>query len=177
MDYWLGFIYFNSGNLINCFKLWKKYLENADRAFDSSLKKVEKIRTFLKQYEILINSISDFKKNLQFVKKYTINKSNNSRKDSNYISSRNSQNSSIDLQNFSNGKSKNLRSSRLNKKNNDTLLINKIFLDGNNSSGNKLNYYTDLLQNIKNIEPNLKQNKLFIYDYYKAVSIFYVESK
>jgi len=116
------------------------------------------------------------------VKKYTINKSHNhtyinSRKDSNCISSKNSKEFSIDINNLSNLKSKNLRSSKLYKQNNDSKLINKIFLDGNNTNGNKLNYYMDLLENIKNIEPNLKQNKLFMYDYYKAVSIFYVESK
>ena len=180
VDYWLGFVYFNSGHFINSFKLWKKYLENADRAFDSSLKKVEKIRAFLKQYEILVNSISDFKKNLQFVKKYTINKSYNGRKNSNCISSRNSkeynERSSIDINSLSNGKSKNLRSSQFYKKNNDTSIKNKIFLDNNDTSGNKLNYYIDTLQNIREIEPNLKNNKCQIYEYYKAVSIFYVES-
>jgi hypothetical protein len=180
-----------------------------DRAFDSSLKKIEKIRIFLKQYEILINSISDFKKNLLFVKKYTIKKSNNfeyqnQRKDSNCISSRNSGESVIEISNtdnfnFKNGKSNhiNLRSSYLNKKNNDSKFFNKIFLDGTgivngngngivnsnengngnkNNNGNKLIYYFDLLENIKSIEPNLKQHKLFIYDYYKAASVFYVES-
>jgi hypothetical protein len=153
------------------------------------LKKIEKIRIFLKQYEVLINSISDFKKNLQFIKKYTINKSHNydyNRKDSNCISSRNSKESSVneinnnDNFNYTNGKSNslNLRSSYLYKKNNYSKLSSKIFLDGNkNSNGNKINYYFDLLENIKKIGPNFKQNKLFIYDYYKALSIFYAESK
>lgn len=46
----------------------------------------------------------------------------------------------------------------------------------NTSNINRLNYYFDILHSIKEIEPNLIQNKCITYEFYKACSIFYVES-
>lgn len=196
VDYWLGFIYFNSGNFLNTFKVWRKYIENADRAFDATLNKVEKIRGFLKQYEILNNSINDFKKNLQFVKRYTVNSPYKIRKENpNLICSGTSD---IKDKSFSDNNSNNYiqnTNSSLNNKNNFvnnkfniinqgnfTNITNNITPKGslhetnNTSNINRLNYYYDILHSIKEIEPNLIQNKFITYEFYKACSIFYVES-
>jgi hypothetical protein len=196
VDYWLGHIYFNSGNLLNTFKLWKKYIENADKAFDATLKKIEKIRIFLKQYEFLINSINDFKKNLQFVKRYTINKSYKAKRDnSNALSSGISDGRDRSLSDIDSNKFvQNTRSSHYNRINyvgnkynivyqgnspNNTKFLHKgsTHETNNTTNNNRLNYYFDSLQSIKEIEPNLNQNKCIIYEFYKACSIFYVESK
>jgi len=196
VDYWLGHIYFNSGNLLNTFKVWKKYIENADKAFDATLKKIEKIRIFLKQYEFLINSINDFKKNLQFVKRYTINKSYKAKRDnSNPLSSGISDGRDRSLSDIDSNKFvQNTRSSQHNRinyvgnkynivyqgnSNNNTKFFHKgsTHETNNTTNNNRLNYYFDTLRSIKEIEPNLKQNKCIIYEFYKACSIFYVESK
>lgn len=177
--------------MLNTFKVWKKYIENADKAFDASLKKIEKIRSFLKQYELLINSINDFKKNLQFVKRYTINNSYKAKRDnSNALSSGTSDVKERSLSDINSNK----RSSQNNRINfvgnkynivyqgnspNNTKFLHKgsTHDTNNTSNNNRLNYYFDTLQSIKEIEPNLKQNKCIIYEFYKACSIFYVESK
>ncbi len=197
VDYWLGYIYFNTGNYLNTFKVWRKYIENSDKAFDSSLKKIEKIRDFLKQYEILINSINDLKKNLQFVKRYIIGDSYKIRKESsNFLSSGTSDGKEISLSDI---KNRNKRQINLSDHNQMNLIYNKCNIvnhgnspnnkklqfkgctnDSNNKKKNnnfRLNFYFDTLKSIKNIEPNLKQNKCIIYEFYKACSIFYVESK
>lgn len=170
--------------------MWKRYIENADRAFDATLKKIEKIRSFLKQYELLINSINDFKKNLQFVKRYTINNSYKIKRDnSNGLSSGTSDGRERSLSDINSIK----RSSQNNRINfvgnkynivyqgnspNNTKFLHKgsTHETNNTSNNNRLNYYFDTLQSIKDIEPNLKQNKCIIYEFYKACSIFYVES-
>jgi len=184
---------------LNTFKVWRKYIENADRAFDATLKKIEKIRDFLKQYEGLINSINDFKKNLQFVKRYTINNSYKVKKEnSNCLSSATSDGKERSFSdNNSSNKYQNTRSSHSNKinlmnnkynivyqgnsPNNTNLQIKSSTHDSSNNNdkniNNRLNYYFDTLQSIKDLEPNLKQNKCIIYEFYKACSFFYVESK
>lgn len=184
---------------MNTFKVWRKYIENADRAFDATLKKIEKIRDFLKQYEGLINSINDFKKNLQFVKRYTINNSYKVKKEnSNCLSSATSDGKERSFSdNNSSNKYQNTRSSHSNKinlmnnkynivyqgnsPNNTNLQIKSSTHDSSNNNdkniNNRLNYYFDTLQSIKDLEPNLKQNKCIIYEFYKACSFFYVESK
>lgn len=60
---------------------------------------------------------------------------------------------------------------------NNTNFINSSNQNTNTSTNNKLNYYLDTIQSIKDIEPNLNLNKSIVYEYYKAASIFYVESK
>ncbi len=51
--YWLGHIYYNIGKYKSCYKIWKKYLENADKSFNPSKKKVDRVLIFLKQYEVV----------------------------------------------------------------------------------------------------------------------------
>ncbi len=189
-EYWLGHIYLNSGNLLNTFKVWKKYIENADKAFNASLNKIEKIRGFLKQYELLLNSINDFKKNLQFVKRYTISSLYKAKKNnSDALSSGTSDGRERSLSDINNNNKRSSQNNRINfvgnKYNivyqgnspNKTTKFHKGSTDSNNSShNNRLNYYFDTLQSIKEIEPNLKQNKCIIYEFYRACSFFYVES-
>lgn len=143
----------------------------------------------------MINSINDFKKNLQFVKRYTINNSYKAKRDnSNILSSGTSdgrERSHSDIN--PNKQAINTRSSQANRINyvgnkyniiyqgnspNNTKFFHKGSLHetNNTSNNNRLNYYFDTLQSIKEIEPNLKQNKCIIYEFYKACSIFYVES-
>jgi hypothetical protein len=70
--YWLGNVHYNSGNYDQCFKIWKLYYENIDQSFDFTDKKLEKIKNFRKTYELLGNSLNEFKKNLGFVRKENI---------------------------------------------------------------------------------------------------------
>lgn len=188
---------------MNTYKNWRKYIENADKAFDSSLKKIEKIRSFLKQYELLINSINDFKKNLQFVKRYTINNSYKIRKDStNALSgasdgrekSSSSTNNNNLMQCAKNINSHQIENQKL--KNNPISNRYNVIQQGSSSNisnnynrnsnpdlnnlggyNNRINYYIDTINSIKDLEPNLTQNKNIIYEFYRACSIFYVESK
>ncbi len=51
--YWLGNMYHNIGNYETCYKIWKKYLDNSERSFNPSQKKLDRIVSFIKQYEIL----------------------------------------------------------------------------------------------------------------------------
>jgi len=51
--YWLGNIFYNSGDYINCYKTWKKFNENIDKSFNLSKNKQNRVREFIKEYEIL----------------------------------------------------------------------------------------------------------------------------
>lgn len=55
--------------------MWKTYFENSDKAFDCTPKKLEKIKTFLMNYQILGNSLNQLKKNINLIKK--VNSSSN----------------------------------------------------------------------------------------------------
>jgi hypothetical protein len=50
------------------------YLDNYDKCFDITSKKVEKIQAFIKKFEVLGNSLEQFKKNLNFMKIENIKK-------------------------------------------------------------------------------------------------------
>jgi hypothetical protein len=72
--YWIGNVYYNSGNYDLCYKFWKLYLEHSfsEEISDLTEKKLLKIKTFQKKYELLGNSLLEFKKNLNYVKKDNI---------------------------------------------------------------------------------------------------------
>lgn len=72
--YWIGNVYYNSGNYDLCYKYWKLYLEHSftDEICDITEKKLSKIKNFQKKYELLGNSLLEFKKNLNYVKKDNI---------------------------------------------------------------------------------------------------------
>jgi hypothetical protein len=116
-----------------------------------TVKKIDRIKSFIKKYEILCNSLADFKKNLALRKKFKFNVLN-------------------DLKNDKNDKN-------ILKPHNKTITNNSTNISSNMTStlNNKLNYYLDTLQSIKEIEPNLKLNKGIIYEYYKAISYFYID--
>ena len=67
--YWLGNIYYNCGDYIQCHKLWSLYSENYEKSFDYSVGKLEKIQQFMGKFEFFCNSLNGFKRNLNFVKK------------------------------------------------------------------------------------------------------------
>lgn len=69
--YWLGNIFYNTGNYENCHKIWRCYLENADNSFDYSIAKLEKIKNFNAKYEFLCNSLYQLRHNINFYKKST----------------------------------------------------------------------------------------------------------
>jgi hypothetical protein len=153
--YWLGNIYYNIGSYDQCFKVWRNYLENAEKSFDVSLKKTERIKGFLRKYEVLWNSMNDFKKNLNFIKK--IKCSTNSQTQSNK------------------NLSKILPSTTQGKNNNMTSTYTNTHTNSNSTNTSKLTNYLKTLQSIKEIEVNLKMNKNFVYDYYKALCYFYID--
>jgi hypothetical protein len=66
--YWLGIIYYNIGRHDECFKQWKLFYENADRAFDNSYNKLNRVKGFLDKYQTLGNSLQMFKRNLVIAK-------------------------------------------------------------------------------------------------------------
>ena len=70
--YWLGEIYFKFGYYEKCFKVWKSYSENIERAFDSSPKKAMKIQEFVNKFYVLCNSINQFKKNIFVFKNFCL---------------------------------------------------------------------------------------------------------
>ena len=69
--YWLGNIFYNTGNYENCHKIWRCYLENSDNSFDFSSTKLEKIKSFNTKYEFLCNSLYQLRLNINFYKKST----------------------------------------------------------------------------------------------------------
>lgn len=159
--YWLGNIYYNTGSFDQCFKVWRNYLENADKSFDLSLKKTERIKAFLRKYEMLWNSMNDFKKNLNFIKKIKINYSNNS----NCNSAQSNKNLNKILPSSTQGKNSN----------NMTSTYTNTHTNSNSTNNSKLSNYLKTLQSIKEIEVNLKMNKSFVYEYYKALCYFYID--
>ena len=69
--YWLGNIFYNTGHYENCHKIWRVYIENADKSFDYSNSKLEKIKNFNAKYEFLCNSLYQLRHNINFYKKST----------------------------------------------------------------------------------------------------------
>jgi len=67
--YWLGNIYYNCGDYMQCHKLWSLYSENYEKSFDYSVNKLEKIQQFMAKFEYFCNSFNGFKRNLNFLKK------------------------------------------------------------------------------------------------------------
>jgi hypothetical protein len=51
--YWLGNIYHNIGSYEACYKIWKTFLDNWERSFNPSNKKIERVINFIKQYDLL----------------------------------------------------------------------------------------------------------------------------
>jgi hypothetical protein len=66
--YWLGNIYHNIGRYDECYKQWKLFYENIERAFDNSSNKINKVKGFLDKYQALGNSLQMFKRNLLIAK-------------------------------------------------------------------------------------------------------------
>jgi hypothetical protein len=76
--FWLGNIYFNIGDYESCFNFWKKFHENYDKSFNfrpgnkahlQNNKKLQKVKLFLKQYDVLCENLLLFKENILFMKK------------------------------------------------------------------------------------------------------------
>ncbi len=70
--YWLGNIYYNIGNYDECYRLWKLYYDNIDKAFDVTNKKIERITTFLETFQNLGKLLNMFKINLNNAKNYPV---------------------------------------------------------------------------------------------------------
>jgi hypothetical protein len=111
-------------------------LENKEKCFDLSMKKLERIKMFNKKYEVLCNSLSDFKTNLALLKKFKYNYDGT-----------------------------------------QTLVLNtnSTICSSKGSINSKLTKFLNTLQSIKEIEPNLKFNKVTIYEYYRGISYFFID--
>jgi len=72
VDYWLGNIYYNSGDYVQCQYFWNIYLSSfGDKnILDSSVPptKLKKISLFLNKYSPLCNSIKKFQWNINYLK-------------------------------------------------------------------------------------------------------------
>lgn len=163
VDYWLGNIHYNTGNNHKCYKVWKRYLDNSDKCFYVTTKKIDRILDFMNKYEVLSNSIEELKRNINLVKKFKFSQiAHNNTKN---LSTANVSTNSTNLE-------KNYMIRTKSNANNSTKNSSKSKLIALN---NKVSYYLETIQNIKEIEANVKLFKNVLYEYYKALSLFYVD--
>ena len=145
--YWLGNIYYNIGNYFLSYKFWKKYYDNAEKSFDCSARKVDRIKVFLKKYEILWNSLSELKLNLKQIK---------------------SKNKDFQISTLASTTS----ASSLNREKYISLISNAEM-----SKYTNIDFinYLQIIQSIKDLEFNLKSNKTLTYEFFIASCHFYIE--